>query len=346
MPDQNFYDGDLSYIRLQEITSDKLDIGSILNKVKGAGGLLSDYCNIAQGIVTGADKLSEGHISRYGISGAVGDGIFVLSKKEVQSLRLSDSEKLFLKPWFKNSDIQKWVTNKNNNEYLIYYTSKTLMKIGDTLISHFKKYKPLLINRNIRSGTPIITPEVYDRFVKGNYQISYVMVASAFKRGAYYCISYARDTGIEYFECPKIVAPQRSKTNTFGYNEIPWYAASDVFLINEKDKTVSLKYVLALLNSSLYYLWLYYRGKRKGENLELIAKTLSEIPIKKINKDEQESFVEIVNKILITTDEDDYSIDSLKKAKVKEYEKQIDKMVYKLYELTPEEIEIVENSAN
>jgi glyoxylase-like metal-dependent hydrolase (beta-lactamase superfamily II) len=32
-------------------------------------------------------------------------------------------------------------------------------------------------------------------------------------------------------------------------------------------------------------------------------------------------------------------------AKVKEYEKQIDELVYKLYELTPEEIEIVENSS-
>ncbi len=39
------------------------------------------------------------------------------------------------------------------------------------------------------------------------------------------------------FEGPKIVAPQRSKSNTFGYNEIPWYAASDVFFITTKDKS-------------------------------------------------------------------------------------------------------------
>jgi hypothetical protein len=35
-----------------------------------------------------------------------------------------------------------------------------------------------------------------------------------------------------------------------------------------------------------------------------------------------------------------------KKKEVKEYEKQIDQLVYKLYDLTPEEIEIVENSNN
>jgi len=40
---------------------------------------------------------------------------------------------------------------------------------------------------------------------------------------------------------------------------------------------------------------------------------------------------------------DDYLINSTKQAKVKEYEHQIDQMVYKLYNLTPEEIETVES---
>ena len=34
------------------------------------------------------------------------------------------------------------------------------------------------------------------------------------------------------------------------------------------------------------------------------------------------------------------------KAKIDKTDKEIDQMVYELYELTPEEIEIVENSAN
>jgi len=33
-----------------------------------------------------------------------------------------------------------------------------------------------------------------------------------------------------------------------------------------------------------------------------------------------------------------------KQAKVRDYEKQIDQLVYKLYALTPEEIKIVENN--
>ncbi|GMX57694.1 MAG: hypothetical protein YFSK_0220 [Candidatus Yanofskyibacterium parasiticum] len=40
----------------------------------------------------------------------------------------------------------------------------------------------------------------------------------------------------------------------------------------------------------------------------------------------------------------DYSENPAKQAKVKEYETQIDQMVYELYELTPEEIKIIEES--
>ena len=147
---------------------------------------------------------------------------------------------------------------------------------------------------------------------------------------------------MKIFEGPKIIAPQRSPLNTFGYNEIPWYASADVYFITEKDRELSLKYILSLLNSRLYYLWLYYRGKRKGETLELYQKPLSEIPIKEISKDEQKPFIYLVDKILAITESDDYPENPEKQAKVRDYEKQIDQLVYKLYGLTPEEIKIVE----
>jgi len=51
-----------------------------------------------------------------------------------------------------------------------------------------------------------------------------------------------------------------------------------------------------------------------------------------------------VDKILAITKAGDYLENVAKKEEVKEYEKQIDQMVYKLYGLTDEEIEIVKNS--
>ena len=140
------------------------------------------------------------------------------------------------------------------------------------------------------------------------------------------------------FNAPKIVAPQRNKINTFGYNECEWYASADVYFITEPKPEYQLKYILSLLNSNLYYIWLYNKGKRKGESLELYQKPLSEIPIKKVDVQAQNKFVSIVDKILAITQTEDYLQNQEKQDAVKEYEKQIDVMVYKLYELTYEEI--------
>ena len=60
------------------------------------------------------------------------------------------------------------------------------------------------------------------------------------------------------------------------------------------------------------------------------------------NFETQQPFINLVNQILAITKDADYLKSQDKQEKVKEYEKQIDQMVYKIYELIPEEIEIVE----
>ena len=52
----------------------------------------------------------------------------------------------------------------------------------------------------------------------------------------------------------------------------------------------------------------------------------------------------IINKILSLTQSEDYLENPQKQAKVKEYKRQIDQLVYKLYNLNREEIKIIEKS--
>ena len=52
------------------------------------------------------------------------------------------------------------------------------------------------------------------------------------------------------------------------------------------------------------------------------------------------------NLILSLTQSENYLENPQKQAKVKKYERQIDQMVYKLYDLTEEEIKSVENFNN
>jgi len=57
-----------------------------------------------------------------------------------------------------------------------------------------------------------------------------------------------------------------------------------------------------------------------------------------------DKFNSIVDKILDITKQDDYPDDNVAQEKVVMYSQQIDQLVYTLYELTPEEIAIVEAS--
>ena len=54
--------------------------------------------------------------------------------------------------------------------------------------------------------------------------------------------------------------------------------------------------------------------------------------------------MKLIDKILDITKEEDYLQNEVKQKKVKEYEKQIDQLVYKLYGLTSKEVRIIENN--
>ena len=321
---KDIYDGDEYYIRLggQESCENSNPLQTILAKVKNQGQYLGVLCNVNNGVFAGVDRLNENKKNKYKINDAqVDEGIFVLTNDEVKNLRLLKNEKELIKPLFKNSDIKKYYTNTKNELNLINlrYTDRPNLEDYPNIKNHLVRFKKLLADRP-RTGT----------------------LESAFNSGYWYVMSTSRKLN---FDAPKIVFPQRSNVNTFGYNEISWYAMSDVFFITSKEdhEELNLKYILALLNSILYFVWLYFRGKRKGEVLELTGNPVSEIPIKKVSKLDQKPFIEVVDKILAITRSSDYLENPEKQTQIKEYEKQIDQMVYKLYDLTDDEIKIVEN---
>jgi len=306
VPQSTLYEGGECYIRPAGTAESEDDpLQGILNKLKAQGQELIQFCNVNQGIISSADKVTRKHLKNYNIKAQLGEGIFVLNVDEIRNLDIKSSEKKILKPWFKNSDVQRWLTNDSCFEYLIYADRRTQNLEGNSLKKHLLRFKPVLDDSTDNS------PYLH------------------------------RPRDIDFCG-PKIVVPQRSYENTFAYNDIPWYASADVYYITEKYVNMNLKYCLALLNSKLYYLWLYHKGKRKGEMLELYQVPLSEIPIKKITKADQNPFISIVDKILTITQDEDYISNPAKQAKVGILESQIDQLVYQLYGLTKEEKAVVE----
>lgn len=295
------------------INSEKLcDNESIGTSQKGiiTGKKVTDgICNINQGIVTGKDR----YIDKIKNTNT---GVFVLNKNELEELNLSENERNYIKDFYKNSDIKPYYINNNNKNYLIYVNDicdeKEFKKLNN-LYNHIQKYKNILGDRSING-----------------------VLESAYKKGKWWALTTDRPN--INFDGTNIVCPQRSSKNTFAISEKTFCSSADIYYISANKENYTMKYILSILNSKLIYFWLYWLGKRKGEILELYLEPLQYIPIKKADENIQNKFVTVVDKILAITQTEDYLQNEEKQNAVKDYEKQIDIMVYKLYELTYEEV--------
>ena len=91
----------------------------------------------------------------------------------------------------------------------------------------------------------------------------------------------------------------------------------------------------------------------QGSNYQIDKEPIMALPLIKTSKIEQKNLINLVDKILNTGQlkktasskrKENHLQNPFKQAKVKEYEKQIDQIVYKLYDLTPAEIKIIEQN--
>lgn len=97
------------------------------------------------------------------------------------------------------------------------------------------------------------------------------------------------------------------------------------------------EYILALLNSSLaswYYYWFVYN--RAIRTMHFDEYYIGKLPVKKIPLEEQKPFISLVNEILsLKSQNPDANTSSI--------EKEIEQMIYKIYELDEDEISLIEN---
>lgn len=116
------------------------------------------------------------------------------------------------------------------------------------------------------------------------------------------------------------------------------------------NKKLDKKFILGFYQSS-FCNWYAYNliYNRAIRTMHFIDYYMTQIPIPKCvteNSSRQKPIINIVDQILAITKDEDYFSNPVKQSKVKEYERQIDQMVYELYRLTPEEIAVVEGKVN
>ncbi|SMN01105.1 putative type IIS restriction/modification enzyme [uncultured Candidatus Thioglobus sp.] len=134
------------------------------------------------------------------------------------------------------------------------------------------------------------------------------------------------------FEKEKIVYSEIVQKPQFYLDKDNHYIEATAFIMSGS----SLKFLVALLHSQLitYTFKMFYAGGGLGEKGYRYKKVfLEQLPIPQISATEQQPFIDLVDKIL-TAKKDDKDTTAL--------EAQIDKMVYRLYNLSPAEIKIIE----
>lgn len=297
---------DNSYIRLQ-----KNEVVSLLNRIsREYEPTIGTYCNINQGLKTNADKVTKKHIEKNLTSIDDGTGIFVLKDEELRNLDLPSNETKYIFPFYKNSDIKKYWTNKEPYQHIIYIYNDNYPNDSDKIIaSHLSRFDAILSSR-----------------------------AEVEPSGRIRQYAITRPRSIEMFRGEKVICPLWSKSNTFTYDDSDWFAATDVtYLTSKLNNHIPMKLLLAILNSKFVYVWLAYKGKRKGELLELPPQPISEIPIPEVINNSQQilsAVEEVLSLKQLDKDNDTSALES-----------KIDHLVYGVYNLTKNEIELIEKNA-
>jgi len=110
-------------------------------------------------------------------------------------------------------------------------------------------------------------------------------------------------------------------------------------ILESNSEGFDLKYLLAILNSKLGN---FYLSQVRRSQLGFYPDDLKKLPIKKISSESQQPFINNVDQILKITKSSDYIQNQQKNTQVKQYINHLDIMIYKLYELTYDEVCIVD----
>lgn len=284
----------------------KSDYEELFNKIQKYGKFYLEEREVAQGIVYPQENINKKSLEILGNNFYLGQGIQKLTNEEVENLNLLKNEKILLKPIFESDNIQKYFVKRYNYFWVIYTNSS------------FK-------NPNSMDDYPNLKKHL-DKFQN--------VITSDNKP---YGLHRARDEKF-FTGSPRIVALRKCVGEPkFSYVDFDCYVSATFYVI--KTQRINVKYLTAILNSKLIAFWLKHKGKMQGNNYQIDKEPLLNIPIVTINSKNQkiaDELINLVDEILKAKEQD-------KNANTQELENKINSLVYKLYNLTEDEIKIIEN---
>ena len=279
----------------------------LIRKIDSAGVPLSKILVLGQGMQTGANAV-------------FGEN----SKNELYELGLKDSQ-IFQR--LRNSDIRRYALN-DSDEYLIYIESEPLFsKLPEKLQSYLESHSKKLKGR------------------------------AAYKRKNCLWWRYTWPLHKDYYSRTRIVCPYLATENHFALVEsgVNAIGLTDTTVLFENGQPESMEYLLALLNSRLLTFRFRSIGKMKsGGVLEYFWNSIAKLPIRRIDftsskdKAKHDELTNLVRSFMDALRQQGAATNASKLdfwlRKSEGINQQIDTLVYELYGLTKEEIDLVENN--
>ncbi|EJB5772509.1 TPA: Eco57I restriction-modification methylase domain-containing protein [Campylobacter coli] len=234
------------------------------------------------------------------------DEAFVIKDKNV----FSKNEQCFIKEYY--TGLSGKFYSSFTDKYLIYLSNKNYSGNLDDLPNlkqHFQKYKEILKESKIKYKTPN----------KPYFYLHREREEKFFKKGE-----------------EKIISQVRCIEPIFVYSNENFYGSRALFFI--QTCRINLKYLTGVLNSKLIAFWLKHKGKIQGNLFKIDKEPLLNIPVVNINSKNEK----LANKLISLVDEILKAKEQDKNANTQELENKINSLTYKLYNLTEEEIKIIE----
>jgi len=241
---------------------------SILNRISASADSYLLKQEIAQGIVPNPDRINSRNIKTFpkgvaeerGIE--VGDGVFVLTAEEANFI--PPSERKYVKALYEPVYIDKYL--RRTSDLHILYTKRGYFvpEEAPAILRHLRKYREVMeARRENRNG-----------------------------RIEYFNLHWPRDEAV-FLPGEKLLVPRKCAEPTFFYTRDEAYVMLAINVI--QTSRFDMRYLSAVLNSSVIYFWLRHEGSMQGLNFQLDASPLQRIPLPKVSKTVQSSIGTILD---------------------------------------------------
>lgn len=278
----------------------------ILRKINSGGKPIKEFENISirMGVKTGFDNA------------------FIIDQKTYNNLVSEDSNSRVIKPILRGRDIKKY-HYEHNNLYLLF------------IPWHFPLDNDLTISGSSEQAEKAFVenfPKIYDHLNQHKPNLLKRNQAETGVRYEWYCLQRAASTFLEDYYKEKIIWGLISGHWNFAYDSKSIFVSSaSYFLVSDK---IPVKLILGLINSKLYRYHFELFGEKTAGGAYVFKKTTIE---KFLIPNNLSNVKELIEKIDLILKEDSIELKA-------ELEDDIDKIVYAMYDLTDDEIKIIEKA--